>query len=95
MYQLNGQGDQARSGAQGNASLRPILGTINVIFTVHGKTGPHPSKVMFVARLPAEDSNFESKRVRVEIQSTLSFSDKEKIGTIQPHDDALMVTLRI
>ena len=25
----------------------------------------------------------------------MSFSDKDKIGTIQPHDDALVVTLRI
>ena len=25
----------------------------------------------------------------------LSFSDKDKVGTIQPHDDALVVTLRI
>ena len=47
---------------------------------------------MFVAWLPVEDTNFESKRARVEI---LSFSDKDKIGTIQPHDDALVVTLGI
>ena len=32
---------------------------------------------------------------RVEIQPTLSFSDEDKIGTIQPHDDALVVTFRI
>ena len=25
----------------------------------------------------------------------LGFSDKDKLGTIQPHDDALVVTLRI
>ena len=47
---------------------------------------------MFVAWLPVEDTNSESKRARVEI---LSFSDKDKIGTIQPHDDALVVTLGI
>ena len=29
------------------------------------------------------------------IQHALSFSDKDKIGTIQPHDDALVVTLKI
>ena len=29
------------------------------------------------------------------IQPALSFSDDDKIGTIQPHDDALVVTLRI
>ena len=50
---------------------------------------------MFVARLSIEDTNPEPKRARADIQPALSFSDKDKIGTIQPHDDALVVTLRI
>ena len=50
---------------------------------------------MFVAQLSAEDSNSELKRARVEIQQALNFLDKDKIGTIQPHDDGLMVTLKI
>ena len=82
LYQLNGQGDQARSGAQGNASLRPPLGTINVIFAAPGRTGSHSSKVISIARLPTEDFNSEPKKARVEIRPALSFSDKDKIGTI-------------
>ena len=31
----------------------------------------------------------------MEIRPVLGFSDEDKIGTIQPHDDALMVILRI
>ena len=50
---------------------------------------------MFITWLPVEDSNSESKRAKMEIQPALSFSDEDKIGTIQPHDDALVVTLRI
>ena len=50
---------------------------------------------MFIARLLAEDPDFELKRAGVGIRPALSFSDKEKMGTIQPYDDALMVTLRI
>ena len=50
---------------------------------------------MFVARSPTEDSNSEPKRARLEIQPSLSFSDEDKIGIIQPHDDALVVTLKI
>ena len=50
---------------------------------------------MFVARLPAEDSNFKPKRARVEIRLVLSFFYEYKIGTIQSHDDTLVVTLRI
>ena len=37
----------------------------------------------------------EPKRAKVLIQPTLGFSDKDKAGTIQPHDDALVVTLKI
>ena len=50
---------------------------------------------MSVTRRSADDSNSEPKRARVEIQLALSFSDKDKMGTFQPHDDALVVTLRI
>ena len=50
---------------------------------------------MSVARLPVEDSNFKPKRARMEIRLALSFLDKDKIRTIQPHDDALVVTFRI
>ena len=51
--------------------------------------------MMSVARLSAEDSNSELKRARMEIRPVFSFSDEDKMGTIQPHDDALVVTLRI
>ena len=50
---------------------------------------------MSVTRLSAEDTNSELKKAKVEIRPTLSFSDKNKMGTIQPHDDALVVTLKI
>ena len=68
---------------------------INVIFAAPGRTESCPSKVMFVARLSVEDSKFEPKRARVDIQSALSFLDKNKIGTIQPYDDTLVVTFKI
>ncbi|XP_050269477.1 uncharacterized protein LOC126713661 [Quercus robur] len=48
-----------------------------------------------MAWLSTEDNNSESKRARKEAPQLLSFSDKDKIGTIQPNDDALVVTLRI
>ena len=31
----------------------------------------------------------------MEVRPVLSFSDKDKVGTLQPHNDALVVTLRI
>lgn len=37
----------------------------------------------------------EAKRGRTYAQPALSFSDKYKAGTHQPHDDALVVTVQI
>ena len=48
-----------------------------------------------MARLSSDDGVSEPKRAKVLIQPTLGFSDEDKAGTIQPHDDALVVTLRI
>ena len=50
---------------------------------------------MSVAQPPAEDSNPEPNRGRMEVRLALSFSNKDKVGIVQPHDDALIVTLRI
>ena len=50
---------------------------------------------MFVARLSSGDTNQELKRARVEWPLVMGFSNEDKIGTIQPHDDALVITLRI
>ena len=46
---------------------------------------------MSVARLSLGDINQDSKRAKMEISLVLGFSDKDKIETIQPHDDALVM----
>ena len=78
-----------------DASLRAALGTINVILTAPERTSSHPSRVLSVAQPPAKDSSHEPKRARMEIRPVLSFSDEDKVGTIQLYDDSLVVTLRI
>ena len=50
---------------------------------------------MAVAHLSSEGINPEPKRARVERPLIMGFSDEDKIGTIQPHHDALVITLRI
>ena len=50
---------------------------------------------MSVACLSSEDTNQELKRARVEWPMVMGFSDEDKIGTIQPYDDALVITLQI
>ena len=71
------------------------MGTINVIFAAPRRTGSCPSRVMSVARLSSGDINQNPKRARVELSLVMGFSDEDKIGTIQPHDDALVITLQI
>ena len=68
---------------------------IKVNFATSGRIGSCPFGVMFAAQLPAKDSNSEPKRARTETQPVLGLSIKDKVGTIQPYADALMVTLRI
>ena len=48
-----------------------------------------------MARLSSDEGSSEPKRAKILTQPTLGFSDEDKAGTIQPHDDALVVTLRI
>ena len=71
------------------------MGTINVIFAALGRTGSQPFKVMSVARLLTEDVNPVPKRAKVEVRPVLSFSDKDKVGTIQPYDNTLVIMLKI
>ncbi|XP_075675264.1 uncharacterized protein LOC142644565 [Castanea sativa] len=95
LYRPNGQGGYSGSINQGNNASRPPLGMINVIFATPGRTGSRPSRVMFVARTLAEKFNSEPKRIKGNIPPILGFSEEDKIKTTQPHDDALVVTLRI
>ena len=95
LHHSNGKGNQTNSNSKKNATYGPPLGTINVIFAAPGRIGSCPSKVMSVARLSSDEGVSKPKRVKILIQPTLAFLDEDKVETIQPHDDALVVTLRI
>ena len=60
-----------------------------------GRIGSYPFRVMSVGRLPSEADDKETKRARGMATPLIRFSDEDKLGTLQPHDDALVVTLRI
>ena len=75
--------------------MRPPIGTINVILAAPGRTGSNPFRVTSVGKLPAEADDRESKRARGMATPLIGFLDEDKLGTFQPHDDALVVTLRI
>ena len=75
--------------------MRPPIGTINVILAAPGRIGSNPLRVMSVGRLPPEADDRELKRARASPTPLIGFSNEDKLGTLQPHDDALVVTLRI
>ena len=50
---------------------------------------------MSIERPFAKDLTLQLKRSTVEVRPALSFFEENKIGTVQPYDDALVVTLRI
>ncbi|XP_050242181.1 uncharacterized protein LOC126691157 [Quercus robur] len=77
------------------STLRPPIDTINVILAAPGRTGSSPFRVMSVGRFSTEPDDRESKRARVIATPLIGFSEEDKQGTLQPHDDALVVTLRI
>ena len=95
MHPSSGHPGQKNQEPQRDISLRPPIGTINVILAASGRTDSFPSRVMSVARLSTEENDWESKMSKKGASPILGFSNENKIGTIQPHDDALVVTLRI
>ncbi|XP_030949968.1 uncharacterized protein LOC115973871 [Quercus lobata] len=95
LHPSSGHPGQTNQEPQRNISLRPPMGTINVILATPGRTDSYPSRIMSVARLSTEDNDRESKKARKEASPVLGFLDEDKIKTIQPHNDALLVTLRI
>ena len=50
---------------------------------------------MSIARPSVDCLSLDPKRSRMKVQPALSFSDEDKIRTLQPHDDTLVVTLNI
>ena len=95
LHHSSGQEGQTGSAFQGNAASKPPLGTINVIFAAPGKTGSCLSKVMSMFCYSDDECNSVPKRNKMNVPLVLSFSDADKQGTIQPHDDAVVVTFKI
>ncbi|XP_075640648.1 uncharacterized protein LOC142612436 [Castanea sativa] len=95
LYQPNGQRNHLGSSNQKNNSSRPPLGIINVIFAAPSRIDSCPTRVMTVSHTLAQESGSRPKRIKGASLPILGFSDEDKVGTIQPHNDGLVVTLRI
>lgn len=54
------------------------------------------SRIMFIAsQSEPKEQVIRSKRTKAEPQLILGFSNDDKVGTFQPHNDTLVVTFRI
>nr|XP_023927682.1 uncharacterized protein LOC112039071 [Quercus suber] len=95
LHHSSGRGGQPNSESEKRDSTKPPLGIINVIFAAPGRTGSRPSKVMSVARLLVGDADRNPRSPRQIEPPVLGFSDEDKAGTIQPHDDALGLNLTL
>ena len=96
LHQPTGLIGHSEAGFHKDGVPRPALGTINVIFTKPGNDVGASSRVVFMVRgLDVEARDKAPKRARVMATPILGFFEEDKEGTFQPHNDALMVTLRI
>ena len=93
LHHSSGLGGQTDTRSERENHSQPPFGIINVIFAAPGRTGSWPSRVMSVAHLSPEDGSHEPKRAKLDRSLVMGFSDEDKIGTIQPHDDALVIVL--
>ena len=89
LHSSSGHHGQANQEPRRDISLRPPIGTINVILAAPGRTDSYPSRVISVAWLSTEDNDRESKKAKKEASPILGFLDKNKIETIQPYDDLM------
>ena len=87
--------NQAPQEPRRDATLRPPVRTINTILAAPGRMGGYPSRVLSITQLPAKESQPGPKRARRNSHPVLSFSEEDKVRTTQPHNDALLITLRI
>ncbi|XP_075663198.1 uncharacterized protein LOC142632734 [Castanea sativa] len=95
----NGKQEQLDTRKYWGQAPQPSLGTINVILTQPRGDFGKSSRVMTVQNKcgneDVEENHQANKRMRSSVTPILGFSDKDKEGTFQPHDDALVVTVRI
>ncbi|XP_065633245.1 uncharacterized protein LOC136069076 [Quercus suber] len=95
LHHSSSQHGQTYQEPRRDTAMGQPVGTINVILAALGRTGMRPSRVLSVAQMTIGESQSEPKRARKGCHPTLTFSEEDKDGTTQPHDDALVITLRI
>ena len=96
MHQPAGQFGQSEAGYQRNGAPRLALGTINFIFAkLRGDVRTYLGVMSVVSSPNSYDQSRALKKAKVVATPILGFLEDDKDGMFQPHDDALVVTIRI
>ncbi|XP_075645509.1 uncharacterized protein LOC142616569 [Castanea sativa] len=96
LHQPTGQIKHLRAGYQRDVAPWLALGTINAIFTKPmGNAGTCSGDMLVVVGLDLDDGSQALKKAKVVATRTLGFSEEDKKGTFQLHDNALVVSIRI
>ena len=96
LQQPASQGNWLATGPQRNGAPQSSLGTINVILATLRRESHLVSRVMLVSpQMAGFEEEAPCKKARVSEQPIIGFMEEDKLGTIQPHDVALMVNLQI
>jgi len=83
-------------GLQRDVAPRLPFRTINVIFVASKRElGSLFGVITISPQSRVREEGRESKQTKAKEEPTLAFSKADKIGTFEPHDNALVVTLRI
>lgn len=96
MHQPKGQIGHLGARFHRDGAPRLALGTINVIFAKpRGDVETYSKAMTMVGGPNFKDKNQALKKARVMATPTLGFFEEDKEGTFQPHDDTLVVIIRI
>nr|XP_023891842.1 uncharacterized protein LOC112003852 [Quercus suber] len=95
LHHSSSQHGQTYQEPRRDTAMGQPAGTINVILAAPGRTCMRPSWVLSVAQMTTGESQLEPKRARRGCHPTLNFFEEDKDGTTQPHDDTLVITLKI
>nr|XP_023924934.1 uncharacterized protein LOC112036356 [Quercus suber] len=90
LHHSSSQHGQTYQEPRRDTAMGQPAGTINVILAAPGRIGIRPSRVLSIAQMTTGESQSKPKRARRGCHPTLTFSEKDKDGTTQPHDNALL-----
>ena len=86
LHHSGGYQNQTHQESLRDATPRPHVGMINMILAAPGKMGAYPSRVFSVTQLPVEESQPGPKKAKRNSHPVLSFSEEDKVETIQPQE---------